>query len=222
MPDSNTLISQAEILQLDHQPCQQYQQATAYLASIDAQWQQHIARIGECLLVVNSTQQPFEALIRAIAHQQLHAKAASAILNRFLGLYQQGFPSAAQLLQTDPAQLRQCGFSARKLEAILGIAVAYQAGEVPDLAAAQQMSNEQLIAQLTKLKGVGRWTVEMLLIFNLGRLDVWPVDDYAVGQGYQRLQQLAQPLTKKQLRMVGEQLAPYQSIAAWYLWRLMD
>lgn len=227
MPDSNTLISQtqisqAEILQLDHQPCQQYQQATAYLASIDAQWQQHIARIGECLLVVNSTQQPFEALIRAIAHQQLHAKAASAILNRFLGLYQQGFPSAVQLLQTDPAQLRQCGFSARKLEAILGIAVAYQAGDVPDLAAAQQMSNEQLIAQLTKLKGVGCWTVEMLLIFNLGRLDVWPVDDYAVGQGYQRLQDLAQPLTKKQLRVVGEQLAPYQSIAAWYLWRLMD
>lgn len=227
MPDSNTLISQtqisqAEILQLDHQPCQQYQQATAYLASIDAQWQQHIARIGECLLVVNSTQQPFEALIRAIAHQQLHAKAASAILNRFLRLYEQGFPSAVQLLQTDPAQLRQCGFSARKLEAILGIAVAYQAGDVPDLAAAQQMSNEQLIAQLTKLKGVGCWTVEMLLIFNLGRLDVWPVDDYAVGQGYQRLQDLAQPLTKKQLRVVGEQLAPYQSIAAWYLWRLMD
>lgn len=227
MPDSNTLISQtqisqAEILQLDHQPCQQYQQATAYLASIDAQWQQHIAHIGECLLVVNSTQQPFEALIRAIAHQQLHAKAASAILNRFLCLYEQGFPSAVQLLQTDPAQLRQCGFSARKLEAILGIAVAYQAGEVPDLAAAQQMSNEQLIAQLTKLKGVGCWTVEMLLIFNLGRLDVWPVDDYAVGQGYQRLQDLAQPLTKKQLRVVGEQLAPYQSIAAWYLWRLMD
>lgn len=227
MPDSNTLISQtqisqAEILQLDHQPCQQYQQATAYLASIDVKWQQHIARIGECLLVVNSTQQPFEALIRAIAHQQLHAKAASAILNRFLRLYEQGFPSAVQLLQTDPAQLRQCGFSARKLEAILGIAVAYQAGDVPDLAAAQQMSNEQLIAQLTKLKGVGCWTVEMLLIFNLGRLDVWPVDDYAVGQGYQRLQDLAQPLTKKQLRVIGEQLAPYQSIAAWYLWRLMD
>lgn len=199
-----------------------YQQAIEHLAAVDAQWQQQIARIGACLLVVNTAQQPFEALIRAIAHQQLHAKAASAILNRFLSLYEHDFPSAAQLLQTDPALLRQCGFSARKLEAILGIAVAYQAGEIPDLTAAQQMSNEQLIAQLTPLKGVGRWTVEMLLIFNLGRLDVWPVDDYAVGQGYQRLQQFAQPLTKKQLRVVGESLAPYQSIAAWYLWRMMD
>ncbi|RYZ79434.1 MAG: DNA-3-methyladenine glycosylase 2 family protein [Moraxellaceae bacterium] len=230
MPDSNTLILQAQVLQgqlsqLDHQSGQQnqqYQRATAYLAGLDQHWQQHIDRIGDCLLEVNSSQQPFEALIRAIAHQQLHAKAAGAILNRFLNLYEQSFPTAAQLLQTDPAQLRACGFSARKLEAILGIAVAYQAGQVPDLTMAQQMPSEQLIEQLILLKGVGRWTVEMLLIFNLGRLDVWPVDDYAVRQGYQRLQQLPQPLTKKQLRLVGEQLAPYQSIAAWYLWRLMD
>lgn len=84
------------------------------------------------------------------------------------------------------------------------------------------MQSEQLIAQLTQLKGVGRWTVEMLLIFNLGRLDVWPVDDYAVQQGYRRLKKLEQAPSKKELRTIGEQLAPYQSVAAWYLWRMMD
>jgi len=84
------------------------------------------------------------------------------------------------------------------------------------------MQSEQLIAQLTQLKGVGRWTVEMLLIFNLGRPDVWPVDDYAVQQGYRRLKKLEQAPSKKELRTIGEQLAPYQSVAAWYLWRMMD
>jgi DNA-3-methyladenine glycosylase II len=205
----------------DHQQ-QVYQQASRFLSTVDADWQQHIAKVGECQLELKPVQQPYEALIRAIAHQQLHGKAAQAILSRLLQLYSGYFPSANQLLQVDPQRIRACGFSARKLDSIVGIAQAQLQGEIPDFETAQQMDSEQLIEQLTQLKGVGRWTVEMLLIFNLGRLDVWPVDDYAVQQGYRRLKKLEQPLGKKGLRAVGEQLAPYQSVAAWYLWRLMD
>ena len=199
-----------------------YQQASRFLASLDNDWQQHIARVGECQLELKPVQQPYEALIRAIAHQQLHGKAAQAILNRLLTLYEGKFPTALQLIQTDPQLIRVCGFSARKLDSILGIAQAQLQGGIPDFSTAQKMQSEQLIAQLTQLKGVGRWTVEMLLIFNLGRLDVWPVDDYAVQQGYRRLKKLEQAPSKKELRTIGEQLAPYQSVAAWYLWRMMD
>ena len=178
--------------------------------------------MGECQLELKPVQQPYEALIRAIAHQQLHGKAAQAILNRLLTLYKGKFPTAVQLVQTDPQLIRACGFSARKLDSILGIAQAQLQDGIPDFSTAQNMQSEQLIAQLTQLKGVGRWTVEMLLIFNLGRLDVWPVDDYAVQQGYRRLKKLEQAPSKKELRIIGEQLAPYQSVAAWYLWRMMD
>lgn len=201
---------------------QVFKQASRFLASLDNDWQQHIARVGECQLELKPVQQPYEALIRAIAHQQLHGKAAQAILNRLLTLYEGKFPTALQLIQTDPQLIRACGFSARKLDSILGIAQAQLQGVIPDFSTAQQMQSEQLIAQLTQLKGVGRWTVEMLLIFNLGRLDVWPVDDYAVQQGYRRLKKLEQAPSKKELRTIGEQLAPYQSVAAWYLWRMMD
>lgn len=201
---------------------QLFKQASRFLASLDNDWQQHIARVGECQLELKPVQQPYEALIRAIAHQQLHGKAAQAILNRLLVLYEGKFPTALQLIQTDPQLIRACGFSARKLDSILGIAQAQLQGGIPDFSTAQKMQSEQLIAQLTQLKGVGRWTVEMLLIFNLGRLDVWPVDDYAVQQGYRRLKKLEQAPSKKELRTIGEQLAPYQSVAAWYLWRMMD
>lgn len=201
---------------------QVFKQASSFLASLDNDWQQHIARVGECQLELKPVQQPYEALIRAIAHQQLHGKAAQAILNRLLTLYEGKFPTALQLIQTDPQLIRACGFSARKLDSILGIAQAQLQGGIPDFSTAQKMQGEQLIAQLTQLKGVGRWTVEMLLIFNLGRLDVWPVDDYAVQQGYRRLKKLEQAPSKKELRTIGEQLAPYQSVAAWYLWRMMD
>lgn len=201
---------------------QVFKQASRFLASLDNDWQQHIARVGECQLELKPVQQPYEALIRAIAHQQLHGKAAQAILNRLLTLYEGKFPTALQLIQTDPQLIRACGFSARKLDSIPGIAQAQLQGGIPDFSTAQKMQSEQLIAQLTQLKGVGRWTVEMLLIFNLGRLDVWPVDDYAVQQGYRRLKKLEQAPSKKELRTIGEQLAPYQSVAAWYLWRMMD
>ena len=196
-------------------------QAAQALASQDADWAAHIAAIGPCRLQAGPPQQPCEALIRAIAYQQLHARAGDAILARLLALYpERGFPSAGQLLDTDPQQLRACGFSAAKLAAILGIAQATQDGLVPERDAALAMADDALIARLITLKGVGRWTAEMFLIYSLGRSDVLPADDFGVREGYRRLKGLAQAAKPRQMREIGQAWQPYRTVATWYLWRV--
>lgn len=118
--------------------------------------------------------------------------------------------------------MRGCGFSARKLETLKGIATASLEGRVPDRQVAEGMDDEALIEQLVRLRGVGRWTVEMLLIFTLGRMDVLPVDDFGVREGYRRLKGLDVQPGRRQMAEFGLQLAPHRSVAAWYLWRVMD
>lgn len=198
------------------------QQARLFLADIDEDWQAHIQQVGDCALQVKPQQEPYQALIRAIAHQQIHGKAAAAILGRFLKLFGDEFPSAMQIIQTDDLNLRECGFSQRKLDSIKGIAQGALDGLVPLLQEAVTLSDAELIKRLTQLKGVGQWTVEMLLIFSLGRMDILPVDDFGVRTGYQRLKKLEAMPDKKQLRQFGEAFQPYRSVAAWYLWRAAD
>ena len=192
--------------------------AEQMLASLDADWRQLIAQVGPCTLSAKQ-QSPYESLIRAIASQQLHGKAAEAILARLLTLYSAQFPSPQQLANASFEELRSCGFSSNKVLSMQAIAQASLAGEIPDLIQAKQMKDSELIQCLTQLRGVGQWTVEMMLIFNLGRMDVLPVDDYGVRMGYQRLKNLDQ-IRPKQLQIIGEQWAPYRTIAAWYLWRV--
>lgn len=199
-----------------------FQQASSFLATVDADWQAHIQQVGECTMQIRMQQEPYQALIRAIAHQQLHGKAAEAILGRFLALYAEDFPSAMQIVQTDDSLMRECGFSMRKLESIKGIAQGILDGLVPNLEEAAQMSELQLIERLTQLKGVGQWTVEIFLIFSLGRMDVFPVDDFGVRNGYKHLKRLDALPSKKELKLFGEALQPYRSVAAWYLWRAAD
>ena len=198
------------------------QQARLFLADIDEDWRVHIQQVGDCALQVKAQQEPYQALIRAIAHQQIHGKAAAAILGRFLKLFEDEFPSAMQIIQTDDLNLRECGFSQRKLDSIKGIAQGALDGLVPPLQEAITLSDADLIKRLTQLKGVGQWTVEMLLIFSLGRMDILPVDDFGVRMGYQRLKKLEAMPDKKQLKQLGEALQPYRSVAAWYLWRAVD
>lgn len=196
-------------------------QATAHLASLDEDWKRHIAGIGPCQLRLRQAREPYEALVRAIAYQQLHAKAGDAILARLLALYPDAaFPSPEQLLATEPTQQRTCGFSATKLTAIRGIAQAALDGVIPTYVQALALSDEVLIERLTVLRGVGRWTVEMLLIFSLGRLDVLPVDDYGVREGYRRLKGWAAAPTPRQMTEIGQPWRPYRTVAAWYLWRV--
>src|SRR5437867_8085100 len=144
----------------------------------------HIHRDGPCAHAARR-RSPYEALTRAIAHQQLNGRAAETILARFVGLFGNGrFPSPAAVAATSPARLRSAGFSRGKVRAIKDIARHAIAGTVPTRRAAARLSDEEIIERLTPIYGVGRWTVEMLLIFTLGRPDVLPVDDFGVREGY--------------------------------------
>lgn len=195
--------------------------ASKYLASIDADWARLVAQLGPCGHAPKPGREPFEALVRAIAYQQLHVKAGDAILGRLLALHpQQPFPSPAQLLDTDIDAMRACGFSARKSETIRGIAAATLSGVVPKLADARRISDDELIARLSGLKGIGRWTVEMFLIYSLARPDILPVDDFGVREGYRLLKSLDVALPPKAMALIGQAWSPHRTAAAWYLWRV--
>jgi len=197
-----------------------YRQAVEYLSGLDADWARHIAAVGPCRHRTTPGREPFEALVRSVAYQQLHARAGDAILGRLLALFGPGvFPTPNQLLAADPAALRSCGFSASKLGTVLGIAQGRLDGVVPTREQALGMTDDELIERLVTLRGVGRWTVEMLLIYSLERLDVLPVDDFGVREGYRRLKAMEKAPTPAQMRALGAAWRPYRTIAAWYLWR---
>ena len=161
--------------------------------------------------------------MRAVAHQQLHAKAANAILGRLIALSPTGiFPTPAELLHTDPALQLACGFSRNKLATIRGIATATLEGVVPDRVKALTMTDEDLIQRLSSLPGIGRWTVEMFLIYSLARMDILPADDFGVREGYRKLKGLDQAPTPRQVRDIGTAFSPYRTAASWYLWRCAE
>lgn len=197
-----------------------YQSATDFLAKLDDDWAQLITVVGPCTFTPKPAREPYEALIRAVAYQQLHAKAGDAILNRLISIYGDEFPSPNQLLMTEFEALRACGFSAKKIETIHGIANGALTGVVPTRNQADAMSDEDLIRHLVTIKGIGRWTVEMLLIFTLERMDVLPADDFGVARGYQRLKKLTVAPKRKELSEIAQAWSPYRTIASWYLWRV--
>jgi DNA-3-methyladenine glycosylase II len=161
--------------------------------------------------------------VRAIAHQQVHGRAAEAILGRFVALYPgHDFPPAAQVLLTPVEQMRACGLSGSKVAAIRDIAEKSVGGLVPSRKAAVRLPDDTLIERLVQIRGVGRWTVEMLLIFTLGRPDVLPVDDFGVREGWRVATGADAQIKPKELAAIGAAWAPWRSVAAWYLWRAAD
>ncbi len=192
--------------------------------SADPRWAGLIARVGPPRLAIDRVRSPYEALLRAIAHQQLHGRAAEAILARFAALSAEPgtLPAPAALLALSEAQLRGCGFSGSKIAALRDIAAHAEAGVVPTRRACARLSDAALIERLTAIRGVGRWTVEMLLIFTLGRPDVLPVDDFGVREGYRLLHGLAVQPKPRGLAELGAAWAPFRSTAAWYLWRAAE
>ncbi len=181
--------------------------------------------------------EPFESLVRAIAHQQIHGKAAAAILNRMLALFSaeartatavksaprgdvsvEYFPTPNEMLKLSPDDLRLCGFSGTKTRAILDIAEKSMSGLIPSSEEIVKLSSEEIISRLTQAFGVGEWTVQMLLIFQLGRLDVWPVLDFGVRNGFMLFYRKRKMPTPADLRKFGVRWKSYESIMALYFW----
>lgn len=197
--------------------------ATRHLCAIDDDWAALVTRIGPCGLRTRPQREPYEALIRSIAYQQLHARAAEAILARFLSHYPDSvFPRAENILSTEDEVLRNCGFSLSKVAAIRGIAAGALSGIVPSLELAATLPDDELVARLVTLRGVGRWTVEMFLIFSLGRPDIMPVDDFGVREGWRVMKGLPVQPRPKDVTVLGQVCSPYRSAATWYLWRTAE
>jgi DNA-3-methyladenine glycosylase II len=181
-----------------------------------------IAAVGEPAIERPSIASPAHYLQRAIVGQQLSGKAASTIYGRFLGVYRGRRPSAAQVLDTPERALRAAGLSAGKARAIRDLAAHQRDGAIPSREALYRLDVETIVERLTAVRGIGRWTVEMLLIFYLGHCDVLPLGDLGIKKGYQRVYRMRQPPSPRTLERRGRRWQPYRSVASWYLWRALE
>lgn len=175
-----------------------------------------IARVGPRQLQLKATEGTFAALAESIVYQQLTGKAAGTIFGRVRALYPKGMLDPARVLATKDEDLRACGLSAAKLAGLKDLALRAKDGEIPTLTALAKMDDEAIIERLTVVRGIGRWTVEMLLIFRLGRPDVLPLGDYGVQKGFLKT------FRKGDLAKRAERWRPYRSIASWYMWRALE
>jgi len=209
--------------------------ACEHLSRVDRKLARIIARSGPCHLQQETTQSIFEALLESIIYQQLNGKVAATITNRVKALFPEntkrirtrrglvdGFPSPEQILAAPEELLRSAGLSRAKMLAIRDLAAKTLDGTVPTVKQAHRMSDEELIERLDSVRGVGRWTVEMLLIFRLGRPDVLAVDDYGIRKGFAKMHKLAELPKPKELLAYGERWRPYRSVASWYMWRAAE
>jgi DNA-3-methyladenine glycosylase II len=178
-----------------------------------------IKRVGP-LEVRDPHDDPFAALVRSIMYQQLAGAAATAIHRRFLGLFDDGLTPLAVLALKDGA-MRAVGVSGPKQAAITDLAAKVADGTVP-LHDADSLTDDELVARLVQVRGIGPWTAEMFLMFQLRRLDVWPVDDYGIRKGWAMAHRLKEPPAPRALQPEGEKFRPYRSVAAWYCWRAVD
>ncbi len=199
-----------------------HSRAQAYLSDVCPAFAGLIARIGPRVEKPDDGRSAYAKLVRAIAHQQLNGRAAETIFGRFLALFpNHDFPPPELILAQPEADLRACGFSYSKISAIRDIALKAAEGIVPTPAEMNTLDDTALIERLVVIRGVGRWTVEMLLM-DIGRPDILPVDDFGVREGYRLLHRLDVQPKPKALAEIGLAWAPFRSTAAWYLWRASD
>jgi DNA-3-methyladenine glycosylase II len=181
-----------------------------------------IDRIGVLQVPVPEAREPHIALLETIAHQQLAGAAARAIWSRVLGLFENGVPCPKRLVAMTDEQLRSAGLSRSKTSTMRDICAQVNAGNIPDAALMAQMSEADIYKLLTGIRGVGSWTVDMLMLFTLCRPDVMPATDYGVRKGYQVLYRKRALPSPKQLLSTSERWRPYRSVATLYLWRIAD
>ncbi len=196
--------------------------AEKHLANVEPRFASLIAQHGSCVLVDEGDERTiYEALMRAILFQQLSGKAASTIRDRLYALFpEHPYPPHEKLMMLTTEEFRAVGVSRQKAGYLQDLAS--KAVTIPTEEELHTMSDDDIIARLVPIKGVGRWTVEMLLMFKLGRMDVLPVDDMGVQEGIRRFYGLENRPKKKQMEELAEPWRPYRSIASWYMWRVLD
>lgn len=199
------------------------QQAVAHLCAADEALGDVIARVGPFALELLPATNLFEALLRSIVYQQLHGKAAATIHARVLALLDaHGGPDAAALARVSDEDLRAAGLSRAKLAAARDLAAKCLDGTVPAWAEIPKLADEALIERLTEVRGIGPWTVHMLLIFHLGRPDVMPTGDFAIRLAFQRLYRKRRDPKPEVILKHARRWSPYRSVASWYLWRSLE
>lgn len=196
--------------------------AHRHIAATDPRVAELIARSIRYNVTPAKSIRPFDALAESIAYQQLSGKAAATIWGRVRALFPGKHLDPKLVLKMPDERLRAAGLSRSKIAALKDLAAKTLDGTVPSARALARMSDEEIIARLISVRGIGRWTAEMLLLFDLGRPDVWPVDDYGVRKGFAKIFGKRKLPTPKQLLKLGKKFQPYRSVAAWYFWRALD
>jgi 3-methyladenine DNA glycosylase/8-oxoguanine DNA glycosylase len=200
-----------------------HEEAHRHLSASDKRLAALIARSHRYNIEPNLSVRPFDALAESIAYQQLSGKAAATIWKRVRAIFpKRKFLDPRLLLETPDEKLRAAGLSRSKVAALKDLAAKTIEGTVPTGRALAKMTDDEIIERLIQMRGIGRWTAEMLLLFDLGRPDVWPVHDYGVRKGFAKVFGKRKLPTPKQLLKHGEKWRPYRSVAAWYFWRALD
>jgi 3-methyladenine DNA glycosylase/8-oxoguanine DNA glycosylase len=207
-------------MSLDYDPAH----AIAHLAAADPRWKRLIERAGAFALTVQEMHNPYHSLLRTIVYQQLSGKAAGTIFTRVEALFPRRKPKPDLLLALDDVVLRGAGLSRNKLLAVRDLSAKALDGTLPSLRQLRTLEDEAIIERLTSIRGIGRWTAEMMLMFRLGRSDVLPTTDLGVRKGYQltfapRATALPAP---RAILAHGEAWRPFRSLASWYLYRAVD
>lgn len=197
--------------------------AIRHLRKKDKSLSQLIKNLGSLEFKPKKNIQPFEALVESIVYQQLHGKAAATIFRRVKDLFpSKKFPTPDQFLKMPLPKLRSAGLSEAKAKAILDLSQKTKEGLIPSRAKILKLSDEEVVDRITQVRGIGRWTVEMLLIFKLGRPDILPSTDYAIRKAFSKLTRKKNLAPPKTILAYGERWRPYRTFAALYLWKSLD
>ncbi len=196
--------------------------ATGELRLADAKLRKLIDRVGPCKLELQHMQNTFETLLESIVYQQLTGKAAATIVGRLKLLYGSQFPTPQEIIDTADDTIRAVGLSRAKLAAVKDLAEKACTGLIPEIDQLQLMEDQEIIDKLTNVRGIGEWTVQMLLIFRLGRPDILPINDYGVRKGYGLTFAKGELPAPREVLKHGERWRPWRTLASWYLWRSLD
>lgn len=216
MPTKTSLFTGGHALHFDAEA------AMAHLAKADAVMKKLMKRVGHFSLRRRLQRSPFESLAESIIYQQLNGRAAETIHGRVVALFPKKRMTPELLLELDDVKLRGAGLSGNKLLALKDLAQKTREGLVPTWRKLDSLEDEEIIERLTLVRGIGRWTVQMLLIFRMGRPDVLPVDDFAIRKSFGQLYGVRGEVDKKRLEKHAERWRPFRTAASWYLWRHLD